>query len=176
MCPVQRVCRIGSEANPPPNLHSNKPPTKPNPAISRLSASPTPSNDTRHTNDTRGVRETYILADLGCYAAFYDIVSRQRRVVVAGGYGGSVMETANLPAIRALRSVWNRGRIVDPKRPLEPKHVWATRVRLELAENHRDLVLFNMVIDSKLRGCDLVRIQVVDVMASGQIKERASLL
>ena len=48
--------------------------------------------------------------------------------------------------------------------------------RLELAENHRDLALFNLAIDSKLRGCDLVRMKVADVMASGQIKERASVL
>jgi hypothetical protein len=44
------------------------------------------------------------------------------------------------------------------------------RVRLELADNLRDLALFNLAIDSKLRGCDLVKMQVVDVMASGQIK------
>ena len=86
------------------------------------------------------------------------------------------METPNLPAIRALRPAWNKGRIVGQKRPLKPKHVWAIRVRLELAENHRDLALFNMAIDSKLRGCDLVKVKVVDVMASGQIKERASVL
>ena len=86
------------------------------------------------------------------------------------------MQTPNLPAIRALRPAWNKGRIIGQKRPLKPKHVWAIRVRLELAENHRDLALFNMAIDSKLRGCDLVRMKVVDVMASGQIKERASVL
>ena len=86
------------------------------------------------------------------------------------------METPNLPAIRALRPAWNKGRIVGQKRPLKPKRVWAIRVRLELAENHRDLALFNMAIDSKLRGCDLVWLQVVDVMAAGQIKERASVL
>ncbi len=86
------------------------------------------------------------------------------------------METPNLPAIRALRPAWNKGRIVGQKRPLKPKHVWAIRVRLELAENHRDLALFNMAIDSKLRGCDLVKMKVVDVMASGRIKERASVL
>ena len=57
-----------------------------------------------------------------------------------------------------------------------PKHVWAIRARLELAENHRDLALFNMAIDCKLRGCDLVKMKVVDVMASGRIKERASVL
>ena len=86
------------------------------------------------------------------------------------------MQTPNLPAIRALRPAWNKGRIVGQKLPLKPKHVWAIRVRLELAENHRDLALFNLAIDSKLRGCDLVRMKVVDVMASGQIKARASVL
>lgn len=88
--------------------------------------------------------------------------------------GASILETTNLPAIRALRPAWNKGRIVGQKRPLKPKHVWAIRVRLELAETHRDLALFNLAIDSKLRGCDLVKMKVVDVMASGQIKERAS--
>ena len=86
------------------------------------------------------------------------------------------METSKLSAIRALCPAWNKGRIVGQKRPLKPKHVWATRVRIELTENHRDLALFNMAINSKLRGCDLVRIKVVDVMASPQIKERSSVL
>lgn len=86
------------------------------------------------------------------------------------------MQTPNLPAIRALRPAWNKGRIVGQKRPLKPKHVWAIRVRLELAENDRDPALFNMAIDSKLRGCDLVRMKVVDVIASGQIKARVSVL
>ena len=90
--------------------------------------------------------------------------------------GGTLLQTLNLPAIRALRPAWNKGRIVGQKLPLKPKHVWAIRVRLELAENHRDIALFNMAIDSKLRGCDLVRMKVADVMASGQIKERASVL
>ncbi len=49
-------------------------------------------------------------------------------------------------------------------------------MRLELAENYRDLALFNMAIDSKLCGCDLVKMKVVDIMASGQIKDRASVL
>jgi hypothetical protein len=83
------------------------------------------------------------------------------------------MDTPNLPAIRAQRPAWSKGWIVGQKRPLKPKHVLAIRVRLELAENHRDLALFNMAIDSKLRGCDLVKMKVVDVMASGQIIERA---
>ncbi|MBW6418040.1 tyrosine-type recombinase/integrase [Celeribacter sp. PS-C1] len=86
------------------------------------------------------------------------------------------MTIANLPAIRARRPAWNKGRIVGQKRPLLPKHVWAIRVRLEIAENHRDLALFNLAIDSKLRGCDLVKLKVADVFAAGQVKERASII
>ena len=86
------------------------------------------------------------------------------------------METPNLPAIRVLRPAWNKGHIFVQKRPLKAKHVWAIRVRLELAENHRDLALFNMAINRKLRGCDLVKMKFVDIMASGQIKERVSVL
>lgn len=86
------------------------------------------------------------------------------------------MPIPNLPAIRAHRPAWNKGRIVGQKLPLKPKHVWAIRVRLELAESHRDLALFNLAIDCKLRGCDLVRMKVADVMTAGQIKDRASVL
>ena len=77
-----------------------------------------------------------------------------------------------IPSKRA----WNRGRIVGQKRPLLPKHVWAIRVRLELASAFRDLALFNMAIDSKLRGCDLVCLKVADIYATGSVKERASVL
>ena len=86
------------------------------------------------------------------------------------------MQTPNLPATRARRPAWNKGRIVGQKRPLLPKHVWAIRVRLEIAKNHRDLALFNVAIDSKLRGCDLVKLKVADVFAAGQVKERASII
>ena len=103
---------------------------------------------------------------------------RQRRVGVVEGVADLRIshETPNLPVIRALRPSWNKGRIVVQKLPLKAKHVWAIRVRLELAENNSDLALFNMAIDSKLRGCDRVKMKVVDVMSSGQIKERASVL
>jgi hypothetical protein len=53
---------------------------------------------------------------------------------------------------------WNKGRIVGQKRPLKPKEVWTIRVRLHLEQRKRDLAMFNLAIDSKLRGCDLVRI------------------
>lgn len=86
------------------------------------------------------------------------------------------MQTPNLPAIHTCRPAWNKGRIVGQKRPLLPKHVWAIRVRLEIAGNHRDLALFNLAIDSKLRGCDLVCLKVADVFAAGQVKELASII
>ena len=85
------------------------------------------------------------------------------------------MQTPNLPAVRARRPDWNKGRIVGLKRPLLPKHVWAIRVRLEIAGNHRDLAPFNLAIDSKLRECDLVKLKVADVFVAGQVKERTSI-
>ncbi|SDL71291.1 tyrosine-type recombinase/integrase [Aliiruegeria lutimaris] len=86
------------------------------------------------------------------------------------------MENVNLPAIRDCRQPWNKGRVVGQKRPLLPNHVWAIRVRLELAERKRDLALFNLAIDSKLRGCDLVKLEVADVYAAGLVKERTSII
>ncbi|MFS8180638.1 tyrosine-type recombinase/integrase [Pseudovibrio denitrificans] len=78
--------------------------------------------------------------------------------------------------IRPVKPAWNRGRIVAQKRPLLPKHVWAIRVRLELAGKVRELALFNTAIDSKLRGCDLVRLKAVDVFTAGRVKERTSII
>lgn len=86
------------------------------------------------------------------------------------------MSASNLPMIIPSKRAWNHGRIIGQKRPLLPKHVWAIRVRLELAGAIRDLALFNMAVDSKLRGCDLVKLKVADVFVSGAIKERASIV
>lgn len=86
------------------------------------------------------------------------------------------MSTANLPAIRASRPAWNKGRIAGQKLPLQQKHVWAIRVRLEIAQRTRELALFNLAIDSKLRGCDLVRLKVADVNATGRVKQRAAIV
>ncbi|SHI31999.1 Phage integrase family protein [Palleronia salina] len=86
------------------------------------------------------------------------------------------MPAKNLPAIRACLPAWNKGRIVGQKRPLQPKHVWAIRVRLEIAQRTRELALFNLAIDSKLRGCDLVRLKVADVFAAGQVKHRVTIV
>ena len=86
------------------------------------------------------------------------------------------MHAPNLSAIRPQRPAWNKCRLVGQKRPLMPKHIWAIRVRLEIAEKHRNLALFNTAIDSKLRGCDLVRLKVADVFAAGQVTELTSVL
>jgi site-specific recombinase XerC len=86
------------------------------------------------------------------------------------------MSASNLPMVVPVKRAWNRGRIIGQKKPLQPKHVWAIRVRLEIAGAVRDLALFNLAVDSKLRGCDLVRLKVADVYAAGAIKERTSIL
>jgi integrase len=53
---------------------------------------------------------------------------------------------------------WNKGKLTGAKPPLQPKHVWAIRTRLQISGRTRDLALFNLAIDSKLRGCDVVSV------------------
>lgn len=71
---------------------------------------------------------------------------------------------------------WNKGKLVGQKPPLKLKEVWAIRIRLQIANNIRELALFNLAIDSKLRGCDLVRIGVKDISHGGCIAKRAMVL
>ena len=72
------------------------------------------------------------------------------------------------------RSASNKTKLIGPKPPLQPKHVWAIRTRLQLDRRTRDLALFNLAIDSKLRGCDLVRLRVDDVAPHGCALDRAT--
>jgi len=74
------------------------------------------------------------------------------------------------------RDPWNKGRLIGQKRPLKPKDVWSIRVRLQLEHRTRDLALFNLAIDSKLRGCDLVRLRVDDVSDGGRVRDRATII
>lgn len=60
-------------------------------------------------------------------------------------------------------SPWNKDHILGQKRPLQISHIWGIRIRLELEGKTRDLALFNMDLDRKLRGCDLVNLKVSDV-------------
>jgi hypothetical protein len=59
--------------------------------------------------------------------------------------------------MRTHRSAWNKGRLLGQKPPLKPKEIWSLRIRLLLAGKGRDLALFNLALDSKLPGCDLIR-------------------
>lgn len=72
-------------------------------------------------------------------------------------------------------SPWNKDRIIGQKRPLQISHIW-DRIRLELEGKTRDLALFNMALDSKLRGCDLVNLKVSDVAYGSSVSSRATVL
>jgi integrase len=69
---------------------------------------------------------------------------------------------------------WNKGKLLGQKPPLRPNHVWSIRTRLQLEQRTRDLAMFNLAIDSKLRGCDLVAIRVEDVAPNGYAIDRAT--
>ena len=87
----------------------------------------------------------------------------------------TTMTTENLAPSRK-RDPWNKGRLIGQRRPLKPKEVWAIRVRLQVEGRKRDLAMFNLAIDSKLRGCDLVRLRVEDVFAGGRVRDRATIV
>lgn len=71
---------------------------------------------------------------------------------------------------------WNKGKLVGQKPPLKPKDIWAIRIHLQNARAVRDLAMFNLAIDSKLRGCDLVNLRVRDVTHGTQILPRAMVI
>lgn len=68
---------------------------------------------------------------------------------------------------------WNAGRLIGPKAPLKPKHIWAIRQQLKVGKRVRDLAMFNCALDSKLRACDLVRLRVSDVAPGGVLRLRS---
>ncbi|HSW27643.1 MAG TPA: tyrosine-type recombinase/integrase [Burkholderiaceae bacterium] len=80
------------------------------------------------------------------------------------------MEATNATA---HREPWNKGKIVGQKAPLKLKDIWALRVRLQLQHRVRELALFDLGIDSKLRGCDLVKLKVRDICHGEQVAARA---
>jgi integrase len=71
---------------------------------------------------------------------------------------------------------WNKGKLVGQKLPLKLPEIWAIRTRLQLASNTRDLALFNLAIDSKLRSCDLVKLRVTDIAHGGHVQTRAMVM
>ncbi|NYI30023.1 integrase [Sulfitobacter geojensis] len=85
------------------------------------------------------------------------------------------MPRVQLPAVTPKHKAWNKGRIIGQKGPLLPRQVWAIRARLELSGYLRDLALFNVAIDSKLRGCDLVKLAVADLVKDDRVRECVSI-
>lgn len=71
---------------------------------------------------------------------------------------------------------WNKGKLIGQKPPLKPREVWAIRVRLQIANKKRDLALFNLSLDSKLRGCDLLSLKVSDVRTGGDVRSRTKII
>ncbi len=71
---------------------------------------------------------------------------------------------------------WNKGKLIGQRPPLKKQEIWSIRVRLQLSKKVRDLALFNLAIDSKLRGCDLVKIRIRDISTGGSINSRAMVM
>jgi integrase len=74
------------------------------------------------------------------------------------------------------RRPWNAGKMVGAKRPLKPRDVWAIRFFLDEHRRLRDRALFDLAIDSKLRGCDVVKMEIGDIVAGGSIRNRATVV
>src|SRR6476469_4394006 len=84
------------------------------------------------------------------------------------------MEEHESPNPPSKRITWNKGKLIGAKPPLRPKHVWSIRTKLQVEGRNRDLAIFNVAIDSKLRGCDIVALKVEDVAPSGYSVDRAT--
>src|ERR1700694_302225 len=77
-------------------------------------------------------------------------------------------------ALAPKRVPWNKGKLTGAKPPLRSKHVWSIRTKLQIEGRARDLAMFNLAIDSKLRGCDVVAVRVEDAAAGGYTADRAT--
>ena len=85
-----------------------------------------------------------------------------------------MQDTANAVPTASKRRPWNKGKLTGAKPPLQPKHVWSIRTKLQVEGRTRDLAMFNLAIDSKLRGCDVVALKVEDVAPNGYSIDRAT--
>ena len=74
------------------------------------------------------------------------------------------------------RLPWNKGRLIGQKAPLSLQEIWSIRTKLQDAGRRRDLALFNLALDSKLRACDLLKLRVSDVSSSGSVNTRATVM
>ena len=83
---------------------------------------------------------------------------------------------AQVDLFRMPKRPWNTGRIIGAKPPFKPKHIWGIRQQLRISGKVRDLALFNCALDAKLRGCDLVKLWVIDVAPGGIMRDRATVI
>ena len=83
---------------------------------------------------------------------------------------------SHLIEARSPAEPWNKGKVVGQKAPLRLKEIWAIRTRLQLANRVRELALFNLAIDSKLRSCDLVKLRLRDLIHGDRIAARAIIM
>jgi len=81
-----------------------------------------------------------------------------------------------LPYAPLHREPWNKGKLIGQRPPLKLREIWSIRIRLQIKDLTRDLAMFNLAIDSKLRSCDLVRLMVRDVSTGEGIAKRAMVL
>jgi integrase len=86
----------------------------------------------------------------------------------------TMLDQVNATPTPHKRSPWSKGKLTGAKPPLRPKHVWSIRTKLQIEGCARDLAMFNLAIDSKLRGCDVVAIRVEDIAANGYTADRAT--
>jgi len=82
----------------------------------------------------------------------------------------------NFPQIVKASTTWNKGKLIGQKPPLKLREIWAIRIRLQLKKETRELAIFNLAIDSKLRSCDLVKLKIRDVCHGNGIAPRAMIL
>jgi len=81
-----------------------------------------------------------------------------------------------LPNPEQQHTPWNKGRLIGQKPPLKLHEIWAIRIRLQLANKTKELAMFNLAIDSKLRSCDLVKLKVKDISSGSRITNRAMVM
>jgi integrase len=86
----------------------------------------------------------------------------------------TMQDHENSAATVSKHKPWNKGKLIGAKPPLRPKHVWSIRTKLQVEGRTRDLAMFNLAIDSKLRGCDVVALKVEDIAPQGYAVHRAT--
>ena len=83
------------------------------------------------------------------------------------------MALSQFDLFRSPRAPWNVGRMIGAKAPLKPNHIWAIRHHLKTQGAVRDLATFNVALDAKLRGCDLEKLRLHDLVHGGEIRQRS---